>query len=334
MALYDIDTPAVPIHRLPAALIETCLDRDIDPEKLLRGTGIFLEDVQRGERLLQPAHCFRLIENATRLGPAELPFLTGHRLYPGNYGASGAAWTNAENLLKALRTLERFASSLSPLWWPRLEMGGDGARLYWASACGGETNADFLNALMMTAVTSFCQWLGERSFAWHYVLPGPLNYPEQYDVHWGPNVRANSLSCYMWIDRESLLAPWPRASASAAASAIHQATQRESAKLKGFVAYVDQHLIETIDQSPSMEKLAIHLGVSTATLKRRFQRHHTHFQARYDQVRQQLAIEWLTRQGLSLEEVAQRLHFHDGRNLRRAFKRWTGVLPSSLIGTV
>lgn len=333
MTLYDIDTPTIPIHRLPAALVEVCLDRDIDPEKLLRGTGLFMDDVQRGDRLLQPAHCFRLIDNASRLGPAELPFLTGHRLFPGNYGPAGAAWTNAANLLEALRILERFASTLSPLWWPRLAMEGDGARLYWSDACGGEANGEFLNALMMTAVSSFCQWLGERPFPWHYAVPKRVKHPEQYAVHWGPKLQENSHSCFMWIDRDNLLAPWPRGSTSATASAIAQATQSAGDGLKGFVAYVDHHLTETIDQSPSMEKLAMHLGVSTATLKRRFKKHDTHFQARYDQVRQQLAIDWLTRQGLSLQEVARRLHFHDGRNLRRAFKRWTGVLPSSLLGT-
>lgn len=332
---YEIDTAVVPAHRLPATIIDVCLDRDLDPHKLLRGTGIFREDVQAGNLMLRPEQCFRLIDNARTLGPAELPFLAGHRLFPGNHGAAGARLTNARHLLDAMQALERFSHCLSPLWTPRLTLDGDGASLYWSDTCGGENYAEFLNALMMTAISSFCRWLGGRAVPWHYALPGPLSHPEQYAVHWGPRVRANTHTCFMRVDRASLLAPWPRASTSAAAAAEQEVARSDSGMFtSGFVALVDDYLLNHIADNPSLEQLAGYLSVSPATLKRKLKKHHTHFQQRYDRVRQQLAIEWLTRRGFSVDDVARRLHFHDGRNLRRAFKRWTGVLPSSLNGAV
>jgi len=30
------------------------------------------------------------------------------------------------------------------------------------------------------------------------------------------------------------------------------------------------------------------------------------------------------------EQIASRLHFHDSANLRRAFKKWTGLTPMEL----
>ncbi|HED8777051.1 TPA: helix-turn-helix transcriptional regulator, partial [Pseudomonas aeruginosa] len=47
-----------------------------------------------------------------------------------------------------------------------------------------------------------------------------------------------------------------------------------------------------------------------------------------DDVRKRLALQYLTTTQLPLYEIALLLGFNDSSNFRRAFRKWTGKLPS------
>lgn len=72
------------------------------------------------------------------------------------------------------------------------------------------------------------------------------------------------------------------------------------------------------------------LETSPATLKRRLAEAKTSFQAVQDQLRMERSVIDLLVLGASADQIGSRLHFHDSSNFRRAFKRWTGMTPSSL----
>lgn len=78
---------------------------------------------------------------------------------------------------------------------------------------------------------------------------------------------------------------------------------------------------------PEAAQLAASLGMSPATLRRRLAEQGERFQALKDSVRQELALAWLAREGLSIEAVAERLGFADGRSFYRAFLKWYGCNP-------
>jgi AraC-like DNA-binding protein len=59
------------------------------------------------------------------------------------------------------------------------------------------------------------------------------------------------------------------------------------------------------------------------------QQHHTSYSQLLDEVRNQLALSLLNQQDLSNRQLAQRLGYSDEHNFRRAFKRWTGAIPST-----
>ncbi|WP_097084887.1 MULTISPECIES: AraC family transcriptional regulator [unclassified Pseudomonas] len=78
---------------------------------------------------------------------------------------------------------------------------------------------------------------------------------------------------------------------------------------------------------PEAAPLAASLGMSPATLRRRLAEQGERFQALKDSVRQELALAWLAREGLSIEAVAEGLGFADGRSFYRAFRKWYGCNP-------
>lgn len=81
------------------------------------------------------------------------------------------------------------------------------------------------------------------------------------------------------------------------------------------------------DSWPVFEDLAAELGSTAATLRRRLEREGTSYQAIKDQLRSDVAIDYLCNSSLSVEEIASRVGFQDASAFHRAFRRWNGVQP-------
>jgi AraC-like DNA-binding protein len=88
-------------------------------------------------------------------------------------------------------------------------------------------------------------------------------------------------------------------------------------------------LLQQLEQGPTdPDALARRLACSKRTLRRKLQAAHTSYQQLLDDVRQALAIKYVSDTHLSLEQVSDQLRFQDASTFYRAFKRWTGCTPS------
>lgn len=331
---YECDTPCILAHQQPAVLIDLALTRGIDSHRLLRGTGFFYEDILAGKLHIAPRQCYQLLTNIRRLLPSDdTSFLMGHRLFPGNCGAASSALLNAKDLQQALELLTRYRLLLTPLIAPRLHYDADFLYIYWQDTCGANSEWPFLMEMITTALTSLSRWLSGQSLPWRYYFSHHQpRYIEQYQVHLGDHLAFNSHMDAMVIAREYFHMPWINASPSAVILAQRDADAQlaEIGLEGGFLERLYCHLLHNIQRPTSLDQVAACFGMSSATLKRKLGKHQSHFQAQYDQVRKCLALYLINRQGWSNEQVASHLHFHDANNLRRAFKRWTGVTPTVL----
>jgi AraC-like DNA-binding protein len=71
------------------------------------------------------------------------------------------------------------------------------------------------------------------------------------------------------------------------------------------------------------------VNVSERTLRRRLQAQDTRFRALRDSTRDERARDLLAQTSMTVAEVAAAVGYADARAFRRAFKRWTGVLPAA-----
>jgi len=82
---------------------------------------------------------------------------------------------------------------------------------------------------------------------------------------------------------------------------------------------------------PSFETLALSLNMSAQTLRRRLKVEGTSYPMIKDEIRRDLAIDYLLMGTRNITDISIALGFSEPRSFTRAFKHWTGVSPSKYI---
>ena len=75
------------------------------------------------------------------------------------------------------------------------------------------------------------------------------------------------------------------------------------------------------------DQLAVHLNMTQSTLRRRLSDEGQSFQSIKDQLRRDIAIDYLSHSTTSVMEIATILGFAEPSAFHRAFKKWTGAAP-------
>jgi AraC-like DNA-binding protein len=111
--------------------------------------------------------------------------------------------------------------------------------------------------------------------------------------------------------------------------------ERQCDRMLGIVSqYQELHkciyssLVQEESDAPSLENVALALGVGTRTIVRNLNQLGTCFHQTADSIRRGLAVKFLNDTDISIDEIAGRLHYSDASNFGRAFKKWTGTAPS------
>jgi AraC-like DNA-binding protein len=81
------------------------------------------------------------------------------------------------------------------------------------------------------------------------------------------------------------------------------------------------------DERLSLQLVADELFMSARTLQRKLEREGTSFQILLDEVRQELAEDYLLRLGMSGTDTAFLVGLSEPSAFVRSFKRWTGLSP-------
>ncbi len=327
----EIDTAFIQASGWPHNLIELACTRGHQEHKLLRNTGIFLEDLTNKNLQFSATQLFQLIENVLK-HPAghELAFLLCHDLFTTN-----STLNNATNLHDFLELFANDSYAISPLLSPYIHYEQERLVIYWQDNFGADSLMPFLLEMIFTALQVYTRRRAGYQLPWAFhVSHHKPAYIEQYQVHLGEQVLFNARSNAISIARTELYRQWNTAGSpiqitqAPTIDNLHQ--EIITPVIRGFLHEIYHYLKTNIQHNPHLEKTAQDFGMSSASLKRKLQKHNSSFQQQFDQVRKHLALDWLSKEGITQEEIAQHLHFYDAANLRRAFKRWTGQLPGKL----
>jgi AraC-like DNA-binding protein len=155
-------------------------------------------------------------------------------------------------------------------------------------------------------------------------------YADTYREIFGCTVQFNQPSNTLVFDRKWLKSPIKYSSSlsSQMAERICEKQLRRQYIEHDLVHRVRYLLLEHADAFPSAEDIAEILRMTSRTLRNHLREQGTSFQGILDDLRHQLAIDYLEKSDLSLAEVSVLVGFNDPSNFRRAFKKWTGTSPS------
>lgn len=329
---FECDYRYIPAHHQLSILMDICHSHDMQHDLVLRGSGIFLDDILSAKKRISVEQMQQVLKNITAFSHQnDIHFLFGQRSLITPFHEAHHSLLYANTIAEALHAYVKFSSLLCPWLTPQLFVSQNQIYLYWLD----ENNPDnqYLIESAMSAVQSLTRQLYGQKLPWQYEFHADEpEYIEQYWVHLGDDVEFNRPMNMMILDREFLYTPLPNASSILAQSSQKQA-QSHYEKMgieQSFLAILYQYLMQNIQHNIQLEHTAEYFGMSPATLKRKLKKHHTHFQAQVDQCRLHTAIKLYRINGYKTEQVSQYLQINDANNFRRAFKRWSGMSPHAI----
>ncbi|WP_215395652.1 helix-turn-helix transcriptional regulator [Rheinheimera oceanensis] len=303
--------------------------------KLLSGTGIFEQDLHKPHGRLHHNDWLKLLQNCQQqLNSPELPYLLGNALLNSRYISLCQSLQYAQNLRQALAQLYYFRHQLFPCFYARLYQQQHCIIIEFKPALGLASQ----QAFMLTAVISLLLGLVKQQLGSvcgiSLQLQQAASHQLQHQLHWGVDVSFNqSVDC---ISIPHAL--WQQGFADANALKFN-ATRRTCRQLNRVLCKqraLPEHICQlqrrALPQLLNQDQVAAALGLSSSSLKRQLNQHNTNFATLLDEVRRDAARQLLQQGHYSNRQLALKLGYSDEHNFRRAFKRWTGLIPSSFKG--
>lgn len=320
-----------PAHHHPALLIELARSRQVADHLLLRHTGLFVDDILRGDAQLSDRQYRQLLHNVEAQKPgAELALLWGRQFFPGHYGALSTLIHNSRHLQQALECIRQYRHLACPLMTPRWVMDERWCYLTWIDSGGAGNTRRFASAAMMAAVYGLFRHRAGTASEWHYYLADQAPKSEaDYRANLGDQVRTGAGINLMILPREDLFRQWPHSSETLFTVASHQlSNDTRPVAASGFPEVLYRFLLRTVEQPITLEHTAAAFGISPSSLKRHLSLCDTHFRTLLDEARFHHSLYLSHLQGFSTEQIAERLSNGDRTNFRRSFRRWTGMTPA------
>jgi len=324
----------IPLTHHPLALIHHMDKIGVTRSDLLKNTEISTKMVLNDSEKISYSQYSRLILNAKKLSnnPAlglEFGVILGLNLH----GILGSGALTSTSIYEALSFITKYKPVISPVTHLTLQSNNEKNEVILTvepSLDSGE-----LLTFFQETILSCLYYCGKKITKTNYL---PVNfffsYPEpsyikKYEKYLNDNLTFNSTRTEFRYKRSSLEAAMPIFNSSIE-DASQEDIQQQFADIqdkKGLLTVIRQHLKEQETKLPTLDNIAEKLNTSASTLKRTLSQHNTNYQEILNEVRKDLACTYLTKEEIPISLIAEKLHFSQISNFRKAFKRWTGHTP-------
>lgn len=275
----------------------------------------------------QYALLVRVLRRAMR---DELWGLTRRPLRPGSFALGMRHVVRCTSLGEALRAGFAFYDLLIEDLVLRLSVHGGLARVQFVPRRERDARLDYAIKAVMLFGLSASSWLVARRIPLVGIdyVPG-MQSPETSRVYHAP-VRQNQRYVGMWFEARWLDLPVVQTPQSlpeflAAAPANLIVSYRDTSSLSDRIRQLLRRRLG--GELPSLEDVGKALHIAPQSLRRRLREEGRGFQQIKDDLRRDMAVDYLTQTRLPLIEIANRVGYSEASTFQRAFKHWTGVAP-------
>ena len=320
-----------------AALVGVLEEQGIGPELSLSGTGLSSESLANPQTLTSVRQYITVCRNALQLSKSpETPFRTGSRIPLSAYGMYGFALVCSPTIREYFQVAVKYHRLATPLL--SMSWREEGDCVSWIFPKNETvTHPDLLlRFLMEQQLTQLATHLRAVVESDSYLpVRATLSYSAPahtllYKRYLGCEVRFGQPMSEL-VYPKSILSARPRMAHGLTSKILQETCDRILGEIKtstGVAGEVYQIIASTPGHSPSMEGVARQISTTVRTLNRKLHVEGTSFTQILDDVRCNLASEYLRSTKLSVEDISELVGFSDATNFRHAFRRWTGSTPA------
>jgi AraC-like DNA-binding protein len=314
------------------ALSECMNDFGIDQLHWLRGTEFTKIDASFIESSINYQVFRELVLRALRLSNNKaLGISVGHRLSLQSHGILGYAMMNCENLLSALKLLEQYISIRMPLMHITTYYQDNKFVVQFNEKSPlNDLRVIIIDAVLVAVKSAIDQIMPSLKKDLTLCFP----YARHKNVPYGSlsecTLLFNEASASIQFPQNIMDKPVPLANLAAYMEA-EMLCAKELTSLSHETTYksrIKQKLLESTEQFPAQTVIASWFNMTSRTLHRRLVIEGTSYREILEEVKQSLAITYLSNSTMTIKEVSYFLGYDDVRNFSRAFRRWEGMSPA------
>ena len=306
------------------------------PQDLFRQAGLDPARLDDPNARYPYAHMQRLWRLATEAsGDPCFGLRTAEFCHPTTFHALGYAWMASATLAEALQRLVRYQRVMSTVLAMELIDEPSGILLRWKLAPAEATDpaAPASVDASVAVVLGLCRQAAGAAFSPQRISlqRPPPSCAERFFGYFRAPIEFSSMQTALAFSRNDIDTLLPTANADLARAneqVIHDYLARFDRSSTAML--VRAKLIEQLPSGRATEEsVAEALHLSRRTMQRKLRDEGTGFKQILEDMRRQLAIQYVQNSQLSLNEITYLLGFSEPSNFTRAFRRWTGVAPSA-----
>jgi len=321
-----------------SALVEILSEQGIRPEASLAGTGLSRTSLLEPQTLTSIRQYITVCQNALQLSKdPETPFRVGSRIPLSAYGMYGFALVCSPTIREYFQVAVKYHQLATPLL--SMTWREDKTTVSWVLAMNPalthpDSLARFLMEQHLTQLTTHLRTVvePERCRPTCVALPYPATrHLNLYKRYYDCELRFGQPVCELTYPR-SILSEMPHMAHNLTSKLMQDTCDRILGEVKtttGVSGEVYQIIASTPGHSPTMETVAGRLATTVRTLHRKLQAEGASFTQILDDVRCNLAKEYLRSTKLSMDDISDLVGFSEAANFRHAFRRWTGSTPAN-----
>lgn len=327
---YSLDKRAIRMGAV-AGLVELMRRRGVSPDDVLKGTGIDESMLEEHEARVSYRQRIRQLENVVAVVPPGDWLEWRNEVSISDYGLLGYAMMSSATLEKAIQIAVKYHKMAGAMFELIFIRDGDDAVLRLDHLLAGGTVGQFVVEDVFAGITPLIRLLTGTEFnpsviCFNHSEP---EYAANYRAIFDCEIRFDQKFAEYRFDAELLAQPLAEADANTARiceeSCRKLLTQMEIET--DIVSRICHLLLSTPGEFPKLDTIASKLSIGTRTLRRRLKSLGTSYQKILDDVKKELAIEYLQTTNLSIQEISDLLGYSEVTNFRRAFVKWVEVSP-------
>jgi len=325
----DILVPTYYIQQIA----EELTSHQVDITHWLSLSGLEIGQVASQENRISLPQFKSLIINALELSdqPA-IGLLVGKRLGLTTHGMLGYAIIASGCLREAIELFSRYLNTRTPLLRVELEQCDDQLLIHLYPCYPLDKIAvPFLESAISTIYNSLMQISADQapiaSIDFPFTAP---SYHLIYRTMFKTEVNFDADSASIALVDSQLDAPLGMADANSLqqAKAICEQTLIELQSQELFKSRVRKYLLSLKNKFPTLGEVANHFCLSKRTFHRRLEQEKSRYSEILSDVREYLALDLLSRDDKTIQQIAFDLGYSDIANFRKAFKQWQKMSPS------